>query len=113
MKYVKTLIKISNCKASSVNGSPKPQNFPEDSFAAVTYLNRADEASVLEWCLALREELLVPAAGAGISVPVTRGQRSRSQHRTGEPRPCGRRGCEPHIKTCGFFLHKSYAQALT
>lgn len=112
MKDVKTLIKISNCKASSVNGSPKPQNFPEDSFAAVTYLNRADEASVLEWCLALREELLVPVAGAGISVPVTRGQRSRSQHRTGSPGPADAADANSH-KDLRVFLHKSHAQALT
>lgn len=42
---------------------------------------------------------------AEISVPVTRGQRSCSQHRPDEPQPCSPcwdHGCEAHIRTCGF-----------
>lgn len=56
MKNDKTLNKISNSKASSVNSSPKPQNFPEDPFAAVTYLKCACESSALGWCLAPCEQ---------------------------------------------------------
>lgn len=55
---------------------------------------------------------------AGISVPVTRGQRSYSQHHTApmspsQPAPCWHHGCEVHTQTCGFFLHKSHAQVRT
>lgn len=45
MKDNKTLIKISNSKASSVNGSPKPQTLAEDAFAAVTGLSAVSAGS--------------------------------------------------------------------
>lgn len=51
MRDDKTLSEISNSEASSVNGSPKAQAFPEDPFAAVPYLNCACEVSVPGWHL--------------------------------------------------------------
>lgn len=86
-----------------VNGSPKPQNFPEDPFAAVTYLSCVCEGSVSGWypplawravgtCGLWQGFLCLSLEGNAAALSIAP-----------QPHPCWDHGCGARINTCGLF----------